>query len=167
MLKLRLMIIAAICLAAFAIGAASALIRDAGSANVTGSSVTDVSAIAAADISSLVARLSNTGIFPAARSLNPAGSGDGGPVAGEAGAESGDAQSAPPDAQRPPIVAIVKQNDVWRIYAASGVVERRTLAVDDELYDGWIVTQIAGARLTAARDDETLTIDVFDLPDEG
>lgn len=167
MTRLRMLIALALCAVAFVGGAAAGLLHRPVDPGLSGGAPAAVAFVADADITSLVVRLANTGIFPAARPLEEQGEPPQNSASGAARGEAGPAGATIGASQRPPIVAIVKRADVWRIFADTGVVERSTLAMGDELYDGWVVSYIDGSRLTATRQDEELVIDVFDLPDEG
>lgn len=115
------------------------------------------------DISALSARLRATGLFPAAIPLAEA-------IAGspDAAAALGDqAESGSAAIPRPPIIALVREDGVWRIHAGGVITERERLIVGDELYDGWRIDEIGASQVILRRGDEVYPIYVFDPPGEG
>ncbi|WP_420434344.1 SctD/MshK family protein [Hyphobacterium sp.] len=116
------------------------------------------------DISALSARLRATGLFPAAIPLADAIASNPEAAAAALGDQAEGANAAIP---RPPIIALVREDGVWRIHAGGVITERERLIVGDELYDGWRIDEIGASQVILRRGDEVYPIYVFDPPGEG
>lgn len=116
------------------------------------------------DISALSARLRATGLFPAAIPLEDTLASDPTSVASHLTTLPGGEAAV---AIAPPIVALVREDGVWRIHAGGVITERARLNVGDELYDGWRIEEIGATQVLLRRGDEVFPIDVFDPQGEG
>lgn len=160
MVRLRLILVSVLLLAASAVGAISSLLVSGGASAVSGPTPEIAQAFSRLSVRPLVADLVETGIFPVANAPNVEGAlAQTHQGTDQTGVES--PSQIQPEMQLPGVAALVRREQAWSIFV-NGVEHRsEQVSVGDELYDGWVLDEIAAAHFKLRRGSEVREIHVF------
>ncbi|WP_338246359.1 hypothetical protein [Maricaulis maris] len=112
-----------------------------------------------ADVETLVQRLGQTNLFPAAQTLAALNGDAIDPDAPDPAASDGLAAAIA--ARLPDIRALVRRESEWRIHASGEANLVDIFVPGEELFDGWMIAEISPRTLLLERHGEIRTIDVF------